>query len=74
MKSKILEYLKMSIGLFFLITGMLFLWGLMADNFKLSWYTIINLVFLLVSIFLSLLYVWYSKNNSNDKKDKEGKP
>ncbi|MCW2280169.1 hypothetical protein [Lactococcus lactis] len=74
MKQKNLERIEALIILSFMVTGILFLWGLMADNFNMIGYQVINLVFLLGSISLTIFYVLRSKKNTKNKKDEKDKP
>ncbi|MGV8976246.1 hypothetical protein [Lactococcus lactis] len=74
MKQKNLERIEALIILSFMVTGILFLWGLMADNFNTIGYQVINLVFLLGSISLTIFYVLRSKKNTKNKKDEKDKP
>ncbi|WP_242327085.1 hypothetical protein [Lactococcus lactis] len=74
MKQKNLERIEALIVLFFMVTGTLVLWGLMADNFNMIGYQVINLVCLLVSISLTIFYVLRSKKNTKNKEDEKDKP
>ncbi|MCW2281198.1 hypothetical protein [Lactococcus lactis] len=74
MKQKNLERIEALIVLSFMVTGTLVLWGLMADNFNMIGYQVINLVCLLVSISLTIFYVLRSKKNTKNKEDEKDKP
>jgi len=70
MKQKNIDCLEILTFIFIFFTAVLLCWGIMADNFKMTWYSILTLLFFLLSISLLFLYIKLTERSNNTKKGK----
>lgn len=61
MKQKNIDRLEILTFIFIFFTAVLLCWGVMADNFQMTWYSIMTLLFFLLSISLLFLYIKLSE-------------
>lgn len=74
MKQKNIDRLEILTFIFLFFTAVLLCWGIMANNFKMTWYSIMTLHFFLLSIFLLFLYIKLTERCNKPKEGKEDSP